>query len=133
MDSTRQEAQPAAIPFLQPRARVPPASADQDVPPAAVSTLSPPIVSTTSNPATEHSALSPSQEQDPSTPVIGRSRSPVVPEKGTGVWKLKDIGLWPDVRAGGMFRRDVRILIQVSHLKFEPSPRSRWLMVKQTS
>lgn len=37
-----------------------------------------------------------------------------VPPAGSGVWKLKDIGLWPDVRAGGMYRRNVRILIQAS-------------------
>jgi hypothetical protein len=41
------------------------------------------------------------------------------PEAGKGQWKLKDIGLWPDVRAGGLFRRNVKILVQVS-----PVPRS---------
>ena len=37
-----------------------------------------------------------------------------IPEMGAGVWKLKDIGLWPDVRAGGMYRRNVKVLIQVN-------------------
>lgn len=35
------------------------------------------------------------------------------PEAGKGQWKLKDIGLWPDLRAGGLFRRNVKILVQV--------------------
>lgn len=35
-------------------------------------------------------------------------------QPGEGEWKLKDIGLWPDARAGGSFRRNVRILIQAS-------------------
>ena len=48
------------------------------------------------------------------TPVEQTKAPSPIPEMGAGVWKLKDIGLWPDVRAGGMFRRNVRVLIQVS-------------------
>jgi hypothetical protein len=48
------------------------------------------------------------------TPVEQAKAPSPIPEMGAGVWKLKDIGLWPDVRAGGMFRRNVRVLIQAS-------------------
>ena len=130
MDLTRQEAQPTAIPFLQPRARVASPSADQDRPPAPVAASSPSIPPITSDLATENSTLSPPQEEHSNDPLIGRSRSPVVPEKGAGVWKLKDIGLWPDVRAGGMYRRDVRILIQVRHFICDLS-QYRQLMLTQ--
>jgi hypothetical protein len=47
------------------------------------------------------------------TPVEQTKSPSPIPEIGAGVWKLKDIGLWPDVRAGGVFRRNVRVLIQV--------------------
>lgn len=58
----------------------------------------------------------PSSNAQPSNPAnaqAGDESAGSGVQVGRGEWKLKDIGLWPDERVGGMFRRQVKVLLQV--------------------